>query len=114
MVVQMTKEQSNHLIAAVTGRAGGGGRVATAAVMGQLLQCKLGKDRIKRIHNFEDWIKDAESKMKVLKMMRNKEKKDFLRTQTRHAFGSEEGRRPGQMSCTLLSNPKFKPSSNIF
>ena len=79
----MTNDQLQQLITALTGAAGGRAAGA-AAVMGQLTPCQLGKDRIKRIKKFEDWIRDAEAKIKVLKLNTDQEKIDFIKSCAGH------------------------------
>ena len=81
--VQMTNAQLQQLIAALTGAAEGRAAGA-AAVIGQLGPCQLGKDRIKRVKKFEDWIRDAEAKIKVLKLNSDDEKKDFIKSCAGH------------------------------
>ena len=81
--IQMTNIQLQELIAALTGAAGGRAAGA-AAVMGQLAPCQLGKDRIKRVKKFEDWIRDAEAKIKVLKLNTDEEKIDFIKSCAGH------------------------------
>ena len=75
----MNQGQLDQLIAALTGMAGGGA-AGTAAVMGQMPPCVLGKDKVKRIKKFEDWLKDAETKMSVLNITDGKRKINFLRS----------------------------------
>ena len=81
--IQMTNDQLQQLITALTGAAGGRAAGA-AAVMGQLAPCQLGKDRIKRIKTFEDWIREAEAKIKVLKLNADQEKIDFIKSCAGH------------------------------
>ena len=78
--VQMTNDQLQQLIAALTGAAEGRAAEAAAGI-GQLGPCQLGKDRIKK---FEDWIRDAEAKIKVLKLNTEEEKKDFIKSCAGH------------------------------
>ena len=65
--VQMNNNEVEQLIAALTGAAGGR-TVGATTVIGQLGPCHLGQDRIKGVKNFENWIRDAEAKIKVLKL----------------------------------------------
>ena len=81
--VQMTNNQLQQLIAALTGAAEGRAAEAAAGI-GQLGPCQLGKDRIKRVKKFEDWIRDAEAKIKVLKLNTDEEKKDFIKSCVGH------------------------------
>ena len=53
MAIQMTQEQFNQLIALI-GNAGGGAAAGTAAVIGQMAPCELGKDKLKRIRKYSD------------------------------------------------------------
>ena len=66
----MTQEQFNQLIALI-GTAGGGAAAGTAGVIGQMAPCELGKDKLKRIRRYNDWIRDAEAKMKALNITTN-------------------------------------------
>ena len=92
--IQMTNDQLQQLITALTGAAGGRAAGA-AAVMGQLAPCQLGKDRIKRVKKFEDWIRDAEAKIKVLQLNTDQEKIDFIKSCAGHElieFWTKEAR----------------------
>ena len=80
MAVQMTEQQLNQLITALTGGGGGAQAAGAAAVVGPMQPCHLGKDKIKRYKRWEDWIQDAENKMKFLKMTSNTEQIGFVRS----------------------------------
>ena len=83
MAVQMTEQQLNALIAALTGSGGGGGGAqasGAAAVVGPMQPSHLGKDKIKRYKRLEDWIQDAGIKMKFLKLTEDPEQIRFIRS----------------------------------
>ena len=77
--VQMTQEQFNQLIALI-GTAGGGAAAGAAAVIGQMAPCELGKDKLKRIRRYNDWIRDTEAKMKALNIVTNEARLNFIRS----------------------------------
>ena len=80
MAVQMTEQQLNQLITALTGGGWGTQAAGAAAVVGPMQPCHLGKNKIKRYKRLEDWIQDAEKKMKFLKMTSNTEQIGFVRS----------------------------------
>ena len=77
MTVAMTNEQFRELIETLTGGHGGNVTAGSAAVMGQMPPCLLGNDKIKRIKIFNDWLTDAESKMRVLNIT-DQQQKNFV------------------------------------
>ena len=77
MTVEMTDTQLERLIAAVRGR---GGAAGAAAVVGPMGPCDLGKDKLKRPKRWSDWRKDAENKMRFLKIEEDEQKLSFIRS----------------------------------
>ena len=83
MAVQMTNEQLQALIAALTAAPTDGGPALVAGpatVVGQMPPCLLGKDKIKRFKRWKDWIRDAETKMAFLGMSTDQHKINFIRS----------------------------------
>ena len=71
MTVERTDAQLERLITAVRGR---GGAAGAAAVVGPMGPCGLGKDKLKRPKRWSDWRKDAENKMRFLKIEEDEQK----------------------------------------
>ena len=78
MAVQMTNEQLEQLIAALRpqeeaaeARRDHGQSAGAAAVVGPMMPCPLGKDKLKRFKKWNDWIRDAENKMAFLGLTSN-------------------------------------------
>ena len=67
MAMEMTEAQFERLLA-VLQRGGGGGVAGAAMVVGTMGPCVLGKDKLKRPKKWSDWKKDAENKMRFLKI----------------------------------------------
>ena len=79
MTMEMTEAQFERLI--TTLRWGdGGGAAGAAAVVGTMGPCVLGKDKLKRPKKWSDWKKDAENKMRFLKIEEDEQKLDFIRS----------------------------------
>ena len=78
----MTEAQLAQLIAAVRTQEGAGGAqsAGAAAVVGPMRPCPLGKDKLKRFKKWNDWIRDAETKMAFLGLTRNQQKVNFIRS----------------------------------
>ena len=79
----MTDAQLAQLIAAVRtqGDTGAGAQSAgAAAVVGPMRPCPLGKDKLKRFKKWDDWIRDAETKMVFLGLTENQQKVNFIRS----------------------------------
>ena len=83
----MTNEQLGQLIAALRPQeeAGGarGGQVQSAgaaAVVGPMMPCPLGKDKLKRFKKWNDWIRDAENKMAFLGLTSNQQRISFIKS----------------------------------
>ena len=74
MTVEMNDAQFERLIAPLRG--GGGGGVAT--VVGPMGPCGLGKDKLKRPKRWSDWRKDAENKMRFLRIEENSQRLNFV------------------------------------
>ena len=53
-------------------------------VMGRMTLCLLRKDKIKSIKILNEWLKDAESKMQVLNITDQQQKKNFVRSGAGH------------------------------
>ena len=70
IAVTMTANQLQTLIAALRGGGGGAaaGMAGAATVVGTTVLCVLGKDKLKRPKKWFDWKKDAENKMRFLKI----------------------------------------------
>ena len=49
-------------------------------VVGPMGPCGLGKDKLKRPKRWSDWRKDAENKMRFLKIEEDKQKLSFIRS----------------------------------
>ena len=79
MTVEMTNTQLDRLNAAMQG-GGGGGVAGAAAVVGPMGPCNLGKDKLKRPKRWSDWRKNAENKMRFLKIEEDKQKLNFIRS----------------------------------
>ena len=79
MTVARTDAQLERLIVAVRGR-GGGGAAGAAAVVGPMGTCDLGKDKLKKPKRWSDWRKDAENKMRFLKIEEDEQKLSFIRS----------------------------------
>ena len=79
IAVTMTANQLQTLIAALRGGGGGAaaGMAGAATVVGTTVPCVLGKDKLKRPKNWFDWKKDAENKMRFLKI-EDEQKLDFI------------------------------------
>ena len=75
MAVAMTDVQLERLLRAVQGQGGG-----AAAVVGPMGPCNLGKDKLKRPKRWADWRKDAENKMRFLKIEEDEQKLSFIRS----------------------------------
>ena len=67
IAMEMTEAQFERVIAMLQGGAGGG-VAGAAAVVGTMGLCVLGKDKLKRPKKWYDWKKDAENKMRFLKI----------------------------------------------
>ena len=90
MAINMTEDQLNRLIQAIRpqdqGNVGGGGAAqrqgaaGAAAVVGQMPGCQLGRNKITRFKKWNDWLRDAESKMRFLSITEGAQKVDFLRS----------------------------------
>ena len=63
----MTDIQFKRLITMLQG-GGGGGAAGAAAGVGPMGPCSLGKGKLKRPKKWSDWKKDAENKMRFLKI----------------------------------------------
>ena len=74
MTVEMNDAQFERLIAPLRG--GGGGGAAT--VVGPMGPCGLGKDKLKRPKRWSDWRKDAENKMRFLRIEENSQRLNFV------------------------------------
>ena len=77
--VQMNNNEVEQLTATLKGAAGGRA-VGATTVIGHLGPCHLGQDRIKGVKNVEYWIRDAEAKIKVLKLNSEEEKRKFIKS----------------------------------
>ena len=78
MTVEMTAAQLERLIAAMRG--GGRGEADEAAVVvGPMGPCDLGKDKLKRPKRWSDWRREAENKMRFLKIKEDKQKLNFIK-----------------------------------
>ena len=80
----MTPDQLQMLIAMLQGGSGRGaaGTAGAAAVVGPMVPCVLGKDKLKRPKRWTDWHKDAENKMRFMGITNSIQKMNFLRTCT--------------------------------
>ena len=81
MTVEMTDIQFERLIAMLQG-GGGGGAAGAAALVGSMGPCSLGKDKLKRPKKWSDWKKNAENKMRFLKIEKDEQKLNFIRSCT--------------------------------
>ena len=54
--------------------------VGTAAVVGQMPPCNIGKNKLKRYRVWSEWIRDAENKMTFLNISDNAAKISFIRS----------------------------------
>ena len=52
----------------------------TAAVVGTMAPCNLGRNKLKRFKKWNDWIRDAENKMRFLGLTSNAQKISFIRS----------------------------------
>ena len=52
----------------------------TAAVVGTMPACSLGRNKLKRFKKWNDWIRDAENKMKFLGLTTDDQKMSFIRS----------------------------------
>ena len=78
MTVEMTDAQLERLLMVVRGQ---GGRAAgAAAVVGPIGPCSLGKDKLKRPKRWSDWKKDADNKMRFLRIEESEQKLNFIRS----------------------------------
>ena len=82
MRVEMTDVQLERLIATLQGGGGGGaaGAARAAPVVGPMGPCVLGKDKLKRPKKWSYWKKDAENKMRFLKIEEDEQKMSFIRS----------------------------------
>jgi hypothetical protein len=83
--VVMTQEQLNQILQAVGAAGGGGGgagagAIGSAVAVGQLGSCELGRDRTKRFKKFNDWIKQAESKLAFLGITDDQQKVNYVKS----------------------------------
>ena len=72
----------------------GNGGTGASTVMEQMPPCNLGKDKLKRVKIFQDWLRDVETKMNVLDITEEK-KKNFLQSCAGHEgleFWNKEAR----------------------
>ena len=53
---------------------------SSAAVVGQVPPCNLGKNKLKRYRIWTEWIRDAENKMSFLSITENSAKISFIRS----------------------------------
>ena len=87
-LAELLAAQNQHiaqLMGAVTGAQAGREAARTAvgaaaAVVGPMAPCILGKDKIRRYKKWQDWIKDAENKMKFIGAVTSEQKLGFLRS----------------------------------
>ena len=79
----MTQEQFAQLLQTLQARpqdAAPGVAAGAAAIAGQMPPCNLGRNKVKRFKKWADWLRDAEAKMGFLKITRDADKLDFLRS----------------------------------
>ena len=79
----MTQEQFAQLLQTLQARpqdAAPNVAAGAAAMAGQIPPCHLGRNKVKRFKKWTDWLRDAEAKMGFLKITRDADKLDFLRS----------------------------------
>ena len=84
-VVNITHQQLQDLIAAVTAGAAGGaggaaGTISAASLVGPMGACTLGRDKLKRPKKWADWLREAENKMRFGCITGEDRKWAFLRS----------------------------------
>ena len=82
--VNITNQQLQDLIAAVTAGAAGGaggaaGTISAASLVGPMGACTLGNNKLKRPKKWKDWLREAENKMRFAGITTNDRKWAFLR-----------------------------------
>ena len=74
-------QQTEQLLAAARQGAAGAGGAGAAAAVGQLQPCVLGRDKTKRYFKWNNWLKDAKTKMNYLAITQNTQKLAYVRSQ---------------------------------
>ena len=74
-------QQTEQLLAAARQGAAGAGGAGAAAAVGQLQPCVLGRDKTKRYFKWNNWLKDAKTKMSYLAITQNTQKLAYVRSQ---------------------------------
>ena len=83
--VNVSNQQLQELIAAVAAAASGGaggaaGTISAASLVGPLGACNLGREKLKRPKKWQDWLREAENRMRFGGVTEEHRKWAFLRT----------------------------------
>ena len=80
MALNLSNDQLETLITRLVGAQQAGAAGGQASAVGPMMPCNLGIDKIKRLRQFNDWMKEVESKMEFMGVTQDKQKRSLLRS----------------------------------